>query len=157
MARKKVFISYSHKDKAWLDRLRTHLKPLIRAGRIDLWDDSRIAEGQRWRKEIRQALGATKVAVLLVSPDFLASDFIATDELPPLLAAAEDEDVHILPVILKPSLFAETPSLSRFQTVNDPATPVIDMAEGDQDRVFRDVAKAVLALVISLAALCSAG
>ncbi len=143
MPRTKVFISYSHKDEKWLERLQVHLKPLERAGLVDRWDDTRIGAGDAWHDEIRQALDATRVAVLLISADFLASDFIATDELPPLLDAAEKDDVRILPVIVKPSLFAETPSLSRFQAVNDPATPLIDMSEGDQERVFLDVARAV--------------
>ena len=147
MARTNVFISYSHKDKKWLERLQVHLKPLERARLVDRWDDTRIKAGDEWRKEIRQALDAARVVVLLVSADFMASDFIAKDELPPLLAAAEQDDVRILSVILKPSLFAKTPSLSRFQTVNDPATPLIKMDEADQEQVFLDVAETVLAAV----------
>ena len=80
MPRTKVFISYSHNDTEWLERLQKHLKPLKREGRIDLWVDTRIDEGDLWRDEIRQALDATKVAILLVSPDFLDSvdpDFMA--------------------------------------------------------------------------------
>ncbi len=84
MARTNVFISYSHKDKKWLERLQAHLKPLERAGLVDRWDDTRIEAGDEWRKEIRQALDAARVVVLLVSADFMASDFIAKDELPPL-------------------------------------------------------------------------
>src|SRR5947208_1081832 len=97
-----IFISYSHQDRRWLERLRVHLRPLEREGTAELWDDTRIASGSRWKDEIRQALAAAKVAVLLVSADFLASDFIATDELPPLLASAESAGVVILPVIISP-------------------------------------------------------
>ena len=74
-------MSYSHEDRPWLERLRVHLRPLERAGLVDLWDDRRIKPGTRWRDEIRNAMAEARIAVLLVSADFLASDFIASNEL----------------------------------------------------------------------------
>src|SRR3712207_4887082 len=111
----KVFISYSHKDRVWLRRLQIHLRPLERAGNIDYWDDNRSQPGQQWQQGIRTALASARAAVLLVSADYLASDFINNDELPPLLAAARDEGLLILPVILNYCLYHETTSLSQFQ------------------------------------------
>lgn len=134
--RTKVFISYSHQDAEWLKRLRVHLKPLEREHRIEIWDDTRIKPGSRWKEEIEQALATTKVAVLLVSADFLASDFIAADELPPLLSAAEKEGAIVLPVILSPSRFSRTTSLSQFQAVNDPSKPLIGMAKSKQEAIL---------------------
>lgn len=142
-ARTKVFVSYSHRDADWLKRLRVHLKPLERDFDVDVWDDKKIAPGSKWRAEIARAIEATRVAVLLVSADFLGSDFIASDELPPLLKAAEEEGAVILPVILSPSWFGRTESLSQFQTVNDPASPLIGMTKAEQEMVFVKVCEAV--------------
>ena len=97
--RTKVFISYSHQDAQWLKRLHVHLRPLVRNSTIDLWDDTKISPGSQWQEEIAKAVKASRMAILLISADFLASDFIASDELPPLLEAAENEGAIILPLL----------------------------------------------------------
>jgi len=104
-----VFVSYSHRDKKWLQRLQVHLKPLVRAGDIELWDDTRIQPGADGKAQIDRALATARVAVLLVSADFLASDFVQDQELPVLLEAAERRGTRILPVILSHSLFTDSP------------------------------------------------
>ncbi len=145
MNRTKVFISYSHQDAKWLERLQVHLKPLEREGVIDRWDDTRIKAGEKWRDEIENTLTEAKVAVLLVSADFLASDFIADNELPPLLAAAEADGAVIIPVILSPSLFEQT-DLAQFQAANSPHRPLIGMDREDQEQVFVKAAKTIQGL-----------
>jgi hypothetical protein len=145
MARKrtKVFISYSHRDTDWLERLQVHLRPLMRESTIEVWDDTQIRPGAAWRDEIRAALANAKVAILLISADFLASDFIASEELPPLLAAAKDEGAIILPLIVSPSRFTRTESLSRYQAVNDPVKPLVSMTKGEQEKVLDGVAERI--------------
>jgi hypothetical protein len=95
-----------------------------------------------WREEIRRAIASAKIAILLVSVDFLASDFIATDELPPLLEAAEKEGAKILPVILGPCAFEET-ELAKFQAVNSPAKPLIDLQKAAQEKLWYGLAKSI--------------
>jgi len=138
-----VFISYSHRDARWLQRLQVHLKPLERLGKITLWDDTHIDPGKKWLNEIRKALGSAKAAILLISADFLASDFIAKNEIPPLLASAESRGAVILPVIVSTCRFSQTESLSQFQAVNPPNQPLNMMSKGRQEAVFVKVSEAV--------------
>jgi hypothetical protein len=135
--RNQVFISYSHKDKKrWLDRLHVHLKPLMQQGGVTLWDDSLIKPGEKWREAIKKGLASAKVAILLVSADFLASDFITAEELPALLAAAKSEGTLILPLIVSPCRFLKTESLSQFQAVNLPSQPLSEMTKARQEATF---------------------
>jgi hypothetical protein len=145
--RNRVFVSYSHMDERWLRRMLVHLRPLQNEGVVDVWSDTRIRPGDDWRTKIEQALESASVAVLLVSADFLASEFIIENELPPLLRAAETNGTTILPVIVGPSSFPETASLGRFQAMNDPRTPLLAMNALQQETLFDEVAKAVKAAV----------
>jgi hypothetical protein len=110
---------------------------------VDLWADTKIQPGQDWRTEIRSAVQRAAVAVLLVSADFLASDFIAENELPPLLAAAERDGVRILPVVLKPCAFADLPALAKFQGVNNLKKPLISLPESEREEIWYHVARTV--------------
>lgn len=131
-----VFISYSHADRKWLQRLQVHVRPLERLGTITPWDDTRIKAGSHWREEIEKELDHARVAVLLVSADFLASEFITTNEVPRLLVAAESRGTLILPLIISPCRFEQTPSLSRFQAVNRPSQPLVGLRRAKQEEVF---------------------
>ncbi len=137
--RNKVFVSYSHLDQEFLTDIQRHFKPFLEI--IDYWDDSKILPGQKWKEEIRNAIKETKVAILLVSTDFLGSEFIATDELPPLLKAAEKEGAVILIVILKPCLFEEFPDLSQFQAMNPPNRPVVKMNYNEKEELLVNIVR----------------
>ena len=135
-ARNKVFICYSHQDEKWRKRLQVHLTPLERQGKVDRWDDTRIQTSQNWRAEILRALSATKVAILFVSADFLASEFVQNIELPSLLVAAETDGAFIMPVIVSHCRFADTPKLSVFQAINPELKPLASMGRSNQDKLF---------------------
>lgn len=111
--RDEVFISYSHMDKKWLTRLQVHLKPLERDHKVVIWTDTKLRGGDKWCIEIEEALSRAKVAILLVSADFLASDFINNNELPPLLQGSEKEGLVILRVIIGRCAFKHS-SISQF-------------------------------------------
>jgi hypothetical protein len=98
----KVFISYSHKDVAWKDRVLEQLIVLEYAGQLTVWDDQRIEAGDEWLPEIEAAMKSAEVAVLLVSADFLNSAFIRGTEIPRLLARRQAEGLRVIPVFVRP-------------------------------------------------------
>lgn len=137
---KTVFVSYSHADSKYLDRLKIHLKPFEKSGLIDLWSDTKINAGEKWKDKIESALEKSAIAILLVSADFLASDFIVDNELPPLLLAAEEKGKIILPVILRPCRFTRDKNLSKFQAINDPKNPLSKLDENDKEEIYVKIA-----------------
>lgn len=140
----KIFISYSHSDKRWLDRLLVHLRPMEREGVIDLWADTRIGAGDDWRHEIEAALAAADIAFLLISADFLASDFIASIELPALLLAARQRNCKVLSIIVGPCIFSRIHDLAQFQAINTPARPLKKMRPAEAEETLVRAAGAAL-------------
>lgn len=141
-----VFISYSHKDERWRDELEIQLKPYLRDGSITSWSDKKITPGSEWFRDIQSASTNCKIAVLLVSPDFLASDFIHQHELAPFLKEAEQGGVKILWVPIRDSAYRRTP-LKNYQAVLSPDTPLAAMTRAKRDqawvRICEDIEKAV--------------
>jgi len=111
-----VFISYSHKDEAWKDRLVRHLGVLQREGLLDTWDDRQIGAGANWYKAIQQAIERARVTILLISADFLTSKFILEQEVPRLLERRQAEGLHIVPVIVWPCPWRRVSWLSSLQS-----------------------------------------
>jgi TIR domain len=132
---RKVFISYSHNDTRWLQRLQVHLKPLEQEGIVDLWDDTKIAAGTRWRESISEAIETARVAIILISADFLASDFISNQELPWLLTRAAARGTTIISVIVSPTAFENT-ELAQFQAINAPNKPLSALSKNEQEQVL---------------------
>jgi TIR domain len=136
MPRDQVFISYSHQDRRWRATLDTHLKPYLRDGSITIWSDKQINPGSKWLGEIKAALTDTKVAVLLVTPNFLASPFIHENELYPLLKEAAKGGVRILWVPVRASSYKKT-ALKDYQAVLDnPDKPLANMKKFERDKAW---------------------
>jgi internalin A len=138
-----VFISYCHKDKGWREHLETHLKPYIRSGSVTAWSDQQIKPGSKWHDEIKAALASAKVAVLLVTPNFLASDFIYEEELTPLLKEAERGGVQILWVPVRPSAYEQSP-LKNYQAAIDPVKPLALM-KAQRDAAWVEICRKIAA------------
>jgi hypothetical protein len=118
------------------------LRPLLRQNAISVWDDSHIKPGDQWQREIEQALARANVAVLLVSADFLNSDYIAEQELLPLLKAAKENGVTILWVYLKNCLFEETP-VKDYQAAHNIDKPIEALDAADQNAELKLICKSI--------------
>lgn len=140
--RTQVFISYSHQDGEWLSKLQKLLKPLVRNQTVVLWDDTQIKPGAKWREEIENALKSAKVAVLLVSSDFLNSDFIVDHELPTLLEAAEKEGLVILWVYISSCLYDIT-EIGNYQSAHTPLRPLDSLTSAEQQKVLTEICREI--------------
>lgn len=152
----KIFISYSHRDKYWLGRIKTHLKVLKNSLNIefDVWDDERLETGDNWKERIENSLNDSGIAILVVSTDFLASEFITKWEIPPLLINAKKNGVKILPIVVEPCMFNYS-VLSQYQAANDPnkslSTLTVPEAENHLLTLTRDIKKILLKIKSSSA------
>ncbi|MEN3615260.1 TIR domain-containing protein, partial [Plantactinospora sp. ZYX-F-223] len=144
--RNQVFISYSHRDADWLDRLKIHLSPLIRKGIVDVWADTRLNPGELWREELEAALSRARAAILIVTADFFASSFVQEVELPNLLEAARLDGCQVLPLIIKPSYFPYS-EIGQFQAFNDAGRPLSGLTEHHQEQVLATVATSLVHLL----------
>jgi hypothetical protein len=137
--RTKAFIGFNPKDERFLTELHTHLKYYVQKGTIDYWDRTMMLPGAKWRETTRDILASTRVAVLLVSADLLASTFME-QELPLLQAEAEKDATTILCVLLRPCAFRDT-DLMEFEWVN--TQPLSGMSQRKRDEVWDRVATLV--------------
>jgi hypothetical protein len=137
-----IFISYSHADAKWLKALNTMLAPVVRTGIASVWWDGQIKPSQIWRQEIEDAMASARVGVLLVSPHFLASDFIQNEELPYLLDAAQQRGVKLLWCLVEPCLFEYSP-LQRIQATHDVARPLKKLRGADRQEVLAGICRTI--------------
>jgi hypothetical protein len=141
-----VFVSYSHKDKTWLQDLLTMLAPVVRSGAVRVWSDGEIAPSDPWRAEIEAAMAAARVAVLLVSKHFLASPFINDVELPYFLEEHRKGRVKILWAPVSRSLYRRTP-LKDIQALHDTERPLAELPDAERDQVLEAICEAILKAV----------
>jgi peptidoglycan hydrolase-like protein with peptidoglycan-binding domain/lambda repressor-like predicted transcriptional regulator len=127
----KLFISYSHRDERYREQLVTHLAGLRRQGVIADWHDRKIVPGQEWRDAIDQNLDAADCVLLLVSSDFLASDYCYSIEMQRTLEKYREGRVLVIPVIVRPADWQHTP-LADLQALPKDAKPVVEWLRRDR-------------------------
>ncbi|MEE8522861.1 MAG: toll/interleukin-1 receptor domain-containing protein, partial [Thermoanaerobaculia bacterium] len=155
MTRSRIFVSYSHKDAEALEQLQRFLKTLERDGRVDAWADTRLQAGDEWRPEIEAALDRATAAILLISQDFLASDFIFKEEIPRILSRAAAGELTVIPVFLSPSNvddlefpFSDPDTdqerrlkLTTFQGFGTPTRPLSEGSWSDRERIYAKLSR----------------
>jgi TIR domain-containing protein len=140
-----VFISYSPEDVKFLNMLMPHLNLLENQRSIRIFTHEALPPGTLWQEVTQVAISNAAAAILLVTPDYLASRALMKDQLPYLLARAEEKDrTAILPLLVKPSLFHTLPHLYRFKPFNSTPKTLIEMRPAEKGRFLVAVAEAVL-------------
>jgi len=141
--KKTIFISYSHQDKSWLEKFLKIIKPIERLNLISVWSDRSIQPGKEWEIEINEALNKTDVAILMVSKNFLASDYIQEYELPFLLNAVQNKGIKLFWMLIGTCLVDLT-ELSKFQAAHDISSPLNSLPPSKQDQILVDICKLIL-------------
>jgi len=143
--RPEVFLSYSRKDRKWVDRLLKTLKPLLRERNISFWSDTRISPGEDWHEAIKSSLDRSQVVILLISADYLASKLI-DEELSLILERSKAGKLHILPLLVSPALLSSSDLkefLQHYQLVNSFSEPLSVLSESKQNEILMRLSKAV--------------
>jgi hypothetical protein len=162
-----IFICYAHADnqapdpsRRWIDRFIMFLTPLVRQGRFSLFSDHDITTGEPWHIRIQATLAIAKAAVLMISPAFLSSSYIAKSELPVLLWNAKESGLKIFPVMVSTCLYEEAIfrypdpdagphefSLSSLQAANPPSETLDEIDGPATNRLFKSLATQILDVI----------
>jgi len=142
-----LFYSYSHKDESSRSRLERHLTMLSRQGVITNWHFRRISGGNEWKGEIESHLNSAHIILLLISPDFLASDYCNDVEVKRAMERQDDGEARVIPVILRPVVWEKLP-FSKLQALPQNAKPIALWR--NQDEAFVNVAEGIRQVVSEL-------
>ena len=143
MGRTQVFISYARKNKRWLERVETHLGVLAREGQIDIWDDQRLEAGEVWLARLNERMSHAGIAVLLISPDFLNSEFILTKEVPALFKRHEADGMRLYPLLIEACAWDEVGWLKELQIRPQGDRPVSGFRSDKINVVLTGVAREI--------------
>lgn len=136
----KLFYSYSHRDEELRNELAKHLSILRRTGLINEWHDRRIGAGREWEGEISEHLQTAEIILLLVSADFLDSDYCYDLELGTAMRLHEARKALVIPIILRPVDWALSP-FSKLQGLPTDMRPITIWP--NRDEAFANVARAI--------------
>ncbi len=136
----KIFLCYARKDASLLNKLKDYLWPLEKQGLIDLWYDREISAGTEWEKEIDKHLNEAQIILLLVSPDFMNSNYINNIELKRAIERHDRGEARVIPVILRLVHWQSAP-FGRLQALPKNGKPVKSWR--DMDKALFEVAEGI--------------
>jgi TIR domain/Kelch motif len=140
--RVEIFCCYAREDQPLLIELKKHLRLWEHQGLIAIWTDTDITAGTNWQKEIRSHLNSAHIILLLVSPDFLASDYCSSTEMAHAIERYQSGKVEVIPIILRHCAWEDAP-FSEIQVLPTNAEPVIGPKWHNPDEAFTDIAKGI--------------
>jgi len=143
----KVFYSYAHDDAPLLEKLKKQLAGSERRKLISEWYDGEISPGTKWSEEIAKNIDSADLILLLISPDFIDSDYCNDVEVKKAIERHEEGTARVIPVILRPVNWIELP-FSNLQVLPSGARPVTTWP--NQDEAFLDIAKGIEAAIKQL-------
>src|SRR2546429_576860 len=144
-----IFFCYTHEDEKLLKKLKTHLRPLQRQGLIDIWHDRDISAGREWEREIDKQLNSAQIILLLISPDFMNSDYCYSIEMQRALERHERGEARVIPIILRWALWKETP-IGKLQALPKAGKPLTDRGRRTLDYALCDVAEGISTVIKEL-------
>jgi hypothetical protein len=138
-----VFISYSHKDRKYKDELMAHLSVLQRKGAVTFWSDEKMVVGMHMEDTIRGRLNNSQIVLLLISANYLASDFILNVEMKYVSQLADKKDKLVIPIILSPAAWEKINFLSKRKVLPDGGRPLATYTKAGRDKVFAEIVKEI--------------
>lgn len=138
----KILFCYAREDETLLNKLKTHLKPLQRQGLIEVWHDRDISAGSNWEREISTQLNKADLILLLLSPDFMDSDYCYGVEMKRAIERHERGETVVIPIILR-HVYWQVESLGKLQALPIDAKPIIDRYWNSLDEAFFNVTEGI--------------
>jgi hypothetical protein len=135
----RLFLSYAHEDKRFCQKLETHLAGLKAKGAISPWYDGEIRAGAQWSEEIKHNLETSEIILLLISPDFIASEYCYGYEMKRALERHAEQEARVIPVLIRDVDDWENQPFAKLQVVPSGAKPVDNW--DNKNKAWVDVAR----------------
>jgi hypothetical protein len=139
-----VFCCYAREDLKMLKHLKKSLMPLQQSSQITIWSDTNLNAGVEWEKELHQHLESADLILLLISPDFMSSDYCYSTEMKRAIERHTQGDAHVIPILLRP-IHWDTAPFAKLQMIPTNARYVTSWP--NRDEAFYDIANHINQIV----------